>query len=70
MRINLQAQAIAKKLAPQGTAQEQSDAFSKALVTTSLQLNVTVNPRFGAWDPAQAVIVPAPNDLTAPPAGA
>lgn len=69
-RINLQAQAISRALVPQGTAQEQSDAFSKALAATAQKLQVTVNPRFGTWDATQAMVVPAPFDLSAPPTAA
>jgi hypothetical protein len=42
---------LAKKLAPDGTADEQSVALNKALVLTAKGLGVSVNPRFGTWNP-------------------
>ena len=67
--INLQAAAIAKALAPNGTQEEQNAALTTALAALSKELEVTVSPRFGTWDAAAITVGPTPFDLSAPPKG-
>jgi len=67
--INLQAAAIAKALAPEGSQEEQNAALTTALAALRKELDVTVSPRFGTWDAAAITVGPTPFDLSAPPKG-
>lgn len=63
----LQVVAIGQALLPNGTEEQQSKAVLAAAIELSDQLNVTVSPRFGQWDAEKLGVIPAPNDLSAPP---
>jgi len=51
-RTALLRNALAVQLAPDGTPEEQSQVLNEALAATAADLGVSVNPRFGAWNPA------------------
>ncbi len=67
IRLNLQAVEIGAKLAPEGTAEEQGQAVYDAVGALSAELEVTVSPRFGTWDPATLGVGPTPDDLSTLP---
>lgn len=46
--------------------QDDSSAFTEAVVAYSEQLGVEVSPRFGTWDVAAASVVGGPDDLSRP----
>jgi hypothetical protein len=68
--LSLQAEALGRVLAPQGTPEEQSKAVYDAVVALSDELDVTVSPRFGTWDPTGIAVLPPPTDLAVPAADA
>ena len=67
VRLNLQAQALGIALDPSGSAEEQGQAVADAVIALSTELDTTVSPRYGTWDPATLSIGPLPNDLSTPP---
>ena len=66
-RTYLQQQAIADKLAPNGTAEQKSAALNAELSKVAAEQGVTVSPRYGSWDAETARVVDPANDLSAPP---
>lgn len=68
VRVQVQAAALGKALAPNGTADEQSQAVFEAASKLSEELKTTVSPRFGVWDPTALRINGVPTDLASPPA--
>ncbi len=70
IQLNLQAAAVAQKLAPGTDEQAQNDALTAAVRNTGKELGVEVSPRFGTWDAAALQVGPRPTDLAVPPAGA
>ena len=68
VKLNVQAQEVGIALAPSGSAEEQGQAVSDAVIALSEELDTTVSPRFGTWDPTSISVGPTPNDLSAPPA--
>ncbi len=68
VRLNAQAQQLGITLAPQGSAEQQGQAVVEAAVALSNELNTTVSPRYGTWNPATLKVGPVPNDLSTPPA--
>lgn len=67
IRLNLQAQDLGVRLAPEGTAEEQGAALFTAASALSEELDVTTSPRFGTWDPTTLQVGPVPDDLSTPP---
>ncbi len=67
LRLQIQAQALGIELAPRGSADEQGQAVYQAVSDYSQQVDTTVSPRFGTWDPQSLSLGPVPNDLSAPP---
>jgi parvulin-like peptidyl-prolyl isomerase len=65
-RSFLEQQALARKLAPEGSEQEQSDAVIGALSAVAEEVGVTVAPRYGTWDPANARVELPADDLSSP----
>jgi hypothetical protein len=57
-------------LDPEGDPQTQNSAVFEYVVALSEELDVTVSPRFGTWDPAQLSLGPVPDDLSTPAAQA
>ena len=46
--------------------QDDSNAFTQAIVAYSQDLGIEVSPRFGSWDVASASVVSGPDDLSRP----
>lgn len=67
LRLQIQAQALGIELAPRGSAEEQGAAVYQAVSDYSQQVDTTVSPRFGTWDPQSLSLGPVPNDLSVPP---
>jgi hypothetical protein len=65
-RSFLEQQALAEELAPEGSEQEQSDAVVKALSEVGDEVGVTIAPRYGTWDPANARVELPVDDLSSP----
>lgn len=68
IRLQIQAQLLGIALAPEGSAEEQGTAVFEAASLLSEELDTTIAPRFGTWDPATLSLGPTPEDLAAPPA--
>ena len=68
IRLQLQAQDLGIALNPSGSAEEQGRAVFEAAGALSEELQTTVSPRYGTWDPATLALGPTPDDLSAPPA--
>jgi hypothetical protein len=66
----LQQQALGRKLAPNGSEQEQQLAAQKLLAETGDTVGVLVAPRYGTWDPETGQVLPTSDDLSAPPSDA
>ena len=66
-RLQVQAQAVGADLDPTGTPDEQSQAVFEAAALLSADLDTTVAPRFGTWDPQGLTISASPDDLSTPP---
>lgn len=67
VKLNIQAQELGIRIAPEGSAEEQGQAVVDAVVALSEELDTTVSPRFGTWDAATISVGPTPNDLSTPP---
>ncbi len=67
LRLQLQAQALGIELNPRGSAEEQGMAVYEAVSEYSQEVDTTVSPRFGTWDPQSLSLGPVPNDLSVPP---
>lgn len=65
--LQLQAQELGYVLNPSGSAEEQGLAAFEAISALSQELETTVSPRFGTWDPQTLSIAGIPNDLSTPP---
>jgi peptidyl-prolyl cis-trans isomerase SurA len=68
IRLQLQAQELGIVLNPSGSAEEQGGAVFEAAGALSLELDTTVSPRYGTWDPSALALGPTPDDLSTPPA--
>lgn len=62
----LQQQALAQKLAPGKTADQQGQALGETAMQISQAMNTQVSPRFGTWDTDNLSVGAVPNDLSAP----
>lgn len=67
LRLQIQAQALGAALNPQGSTDEQGMAVFEAVSALSTDLETTVSPRFGTWDPMSLSLGATPNDLSTPP---
>lgn len=65
--LQLQAQELGYVLNPSGAAEEQGMAVFQAVSALSEEIDTTVSPRFGTWDPMSLSLGPVPNDLSTPP---
>jgi hypothetical protein len=65
MRAVLQYQGLVAKL---GTGDQQAGALkvNELIAQVTADSGVSVNPRFGAWDVQQFVVIPAPDTLSKP----
>jgi len=68
IRLQILAQDLGIALDPRGSAEEQGKAVFDAAGALSVELDTTVSPRYGTWDPATLTLGPTPNDLSTPPA--
>ena len=68
IRANVLTPKIQQVLAPGATAEQQQSIFQQALVTAANELGVTVNPRYGSWNPDSIQLGAPPSDLSIPPA--
>lgn len=68
LRANVLTPKIQEILAPGASTEEQQAIFQQALVTTANELGVTVNPRYGSWNPDSIQLGAPPSDLSIPPA--
>lgn len=62
----LQQQAIAQKVAPNGSDQEQAAAVATALSQVGDDVGVEVSPRYGTWDPLLGTVSAPADDLSTP----
>jgi hypothetical protein len=53
-------------LAPNGSPQEQTQAFIGLITEVGDEVGVEIAPRYGSWDPDNAVVDLPPNDLSTP----
>lgn len=67
IRLQVQAQELGVVLDPNGSAESQGMAVREAVVELGDELDVTVNPRYGTWNPAQLAVGPAPEDVATLP---
>lgn len=67
VRLSILAEQLGVALAPDATAEEQSQIVYDAAVALSNELDVQVSPRYGTWDASTLSLGPTPNDLSAPP---
>ena len=65
--LQIQAQELGIALNPRGSAEEQGMAVFEAVSALSTDLDTTVSPRFGTWDPISLALGAVPNDLSTPP---
>jgi len=63
-RLVLSEEAVAKKLAPQGSEEQSNAAFSKYLMTLADQSNISVSPRYGSWSSDQLKVTGFDNALS------
>ncbi len=67
IRLQVQAQELGIALDPTGSAEEQGQAVFEAASQLSQELDTTVSPRYGTWDPTTLSLGPTPNDLSVEP---
>jgi len=65
-RTFLQQRAIAERLAPGTSPEEQGRALGAAVTLISSELDTQVSPRFGTWEPETLSVGAPPNDLSEP----
>lgn len=65
--LQAQAQELGIKLNPSGSAEEQGTAVFEAAAELSVELDTTVSPRYGTWNPVSLDIGSVPNDLSTLP---
>lgn len=65
-RTFLQQRAIAEKLAPGRSQEEQGAALGTAVTVLSKEIGTQVSPRFGTWEPENLSVGTPPNDLSEP----
>lgn len=66
IRLNALAVQLGPVLNPSGTPEAQSQALVQAVTDLSLELQTSVSPRFGSWEPMVLNIGPAIDDLSIP----
>ncbi len=64
LRTSVTYKAIANKLVPGGTVDEQDKETGPKLIEFAKKLGVKVAPRFGAWDPTTIAVVDSTNPLS------
>ncbi len=66
--LQMQAQELGYVFNPRGSAEEQGQAVFTEVSAYSLEMETTVSPRYGTWDPQTLSLGPVPTDLSMPPA--
>jgi hypothetical protein len=66
IRRDLLIEQVALKLAPESAEFELPDEVLAYLSETSVEINLTTNPRFGVWDPVNLAAQPNPDQLSRP----
>lgn len=66
VRVTLLVREMGLVLHPNGDPQAQNSAVFAYVVALSEELNVSISPRFGTWDPSQLALGPLPDDLSTP----
>lgn len=66
VRVTLLVREMGLVLDPNGDPQAQNSAVFAYVVALSEELNVSISPRFGTWDPSQLALGPLPDDLSTP----
>jgi peptidyl-prolyl cis-trans isomerase SurA len=64
LRTSVTYKAIANKLVPGGTVDEQDKVTGPKLVEYATKLGIKVSPRFGEWDPTTIAVVDSTNPLS------
>lgn len=64
LRTSVTYKAIANKLVPGGTTDEQDKVTGPKLIEFAKKLGVKISPRFGEWDPATIAVVDTTNPLS------
>lgn len=67
IRLQVTAQQLGIALNPRGSAEEQGQAVFDAASALSTELETTVSPRFGLWDPTALRVGGVSSDLSVPP---
>lgn len=67
LRLQLQAQELGYVFNPRGSAEEQGLAVFQQASALSEELETTVSPRFGTWDPVALALGAVPSDLSTLP---
>jgi hypothetical protein len=67
VRMTLQLTALGPALLPDGSGEEQNQAIIAAIVDLGEREAVTVNPRWGTWDPQTLNLGPVSDDLATTP---
>lgn len=70
VRLSLLVREMGIVLNPDGDPQTQNTAVFEYVVALSEELDVTISPRFGTWEPSQLALGPLPDDLSTPAAQA
>jgi hypothetical protein len=66
VRVSLLVREMGQVLDPNGDPQAQNSAVFQYVVALSEELDVSISPRFGTWDPNQLALGPLPDDLSTP----
>ena len=70
VRVSLLVREMGVVLDPSGDPQTQNSAVFEYVVALSEELDVSISPRFGTWEPTQLALGPLPDDLSTPAAQA
>jgi hypothetical protein len=66
VRVSLLVREMGLLLDPNGDPQTQNTAVFEYVVALSEELDVSISPRFGTWNPDQLALGPLPDDLSTP----
>ncbi len=70
VRVSLLVREMGLVLDPAGDPQTQNTSVFEYVVALSQELDVSISPRFGTWNPDQLALGPLPDDLSTPAAQA
>jgi len=66
VRVSLLVREMGLLLDPNGDPQTQNTSVFEYVVALSEELDVSISPRFGTWNPDQLALGPLPDDLSTP----